>query len=277
LYHHAKHPPHESEKTFYVEHENGKQYYVLNPFLVSLFRDRAIWFSPGSAFNDPWDAGNAVSILRSDRTLEAAIVQQIFTQDEHQGLRKLEGDARYETIECRIHGIFRSVRFACFSRRLDSPPMWAHYADNHQGVCMMFEFLKWNAGVGMYTFDNNFRAGYQVRYSREYAEIPEIENFGAALSALYTKSPEWNYEEEVRFMKFADPAHLETGGTVQFNRRSLTHLILGHKVPRLLWKPLRTILDTFEYSHVKLIIALFNQRTKTLTYKQLPMGSNTPS
>jgi len=34
------------------------------------------------------------------------------------------------------------THFICFSRKLGNPVQWAHYADNHRGICMEFEIPK---------------------------------------------------------------------------------------------------------------------------------------
>ena len=266
LFHIADTPP--SSDGAFVTHENGKDYYVFNPFLLALLRDAAVWFSPASSFNDPWDAGNAIAVLGGDELLKARIVEQIFTDSERGSFGGLDASGLNALVEERVRAIFRSIRFACFSLNRESAPMWAHYADDNRGVCLAFEFFRWNKAAAVHTVDWNFRAGYKVRYEGDYAEISDITDFASALTALYTKKPEWKYEQEVRFMKLANAAAPEAGGIVTFKRRSLTHVILGSKVPSALALPLRRILDGSDYEHVTIVRTVFNPRTKSYDYEQ---------
>ncbi|MEL7966735.1 DUF2971 domain-containing protein [Vreelandella neptunia] len=51
---------------------------------------------------------------------------------------RFEG-AREEEID-RFKAHFNKIAgFLCFSRRLGDPLQWAHYADNHKGICFEFE------------------------------------------------------------------------------------------------------------------------------------------
>lgn len=34
------------------------------------------------------------------------------------------------------------IGFLCFSEQMENPVLWAHYADNHKGICLEFEILQ---------------------------------------------------------------------------------------------------------------------------------------
>ncbi len=84
----------------------------------------------------------------------------------------------------------------------DSEPMWAHYADSHQGFCAGFDTRRFLA-----FFDAAFWRGaplslYPVVYRDKY---PELDPFTMSdeelmLTKLLTKSRAWQYENEYRIL-----------------------------------------------------------------------------
>jgi hypothetical protein len=61
-----------SDDDVFIRHETGRDYYLLNPFLVALLRDSAVWFSPAPSLNDDWDAGKAIMLLHGDASQHVA-------------------------------------------------------------------------------------------------------------------------------------------------------------------------------------------------------------
>jgi hypothetical protein len=99
-----------------------------------------------------------------------------------------------------------STRVVCFNETSMSLPMWAHYANNHQGVCLSFE-------LNPQEHTKPDFAPLRVSYSSErpILDIGEFvsanmdqKGFSAAdemrfVSATYlTKSSDWSYEREWR-------------------------------------------------------------------------------
>ncbi len=78
--------------------------------------------------------------------------------------------------------------------------MWSHYSDSHRGFCIGLEF---NEGYDIY-----MGLSHEVVYSDSYPILtPDSfkenkENNTALLeTTIATKSKEWSYEEEIRFIK----------------------------------------------------------------------------
>jgi len=78
----------------------------------------------------------------------------------------------------------KSIGIICFSDNWNSPVQWAHYADNHQGICLGFDIS-----------DNRLS---KVKYVDERLTLPidmtEIE----MREFLSTKFSHWSYENEYR-------------------------------------------------------------------------------
>lgn len=86
--------------------------------------------------------------------------------------------------------------------------LWAHYANNHTGICLTFEIpdsfvverLVGCAPV-QYSHDSLFEALKQLDLSRS----PDFDNDLKPIvtAFLTTKSPEWSYEKEARLISFS--------------------------------------------------------------------------
>lgn len=241
--------------------------YVLNPFFLSLLESHSIWFAPASQFNDPWDAGGAVSILKSNTEIESSVLRLFFPAEELESLSALTDHEKYARLEADLRDTFGLLRFSCFSQRYDSNPMWAHYADNHRGVCLGFVFMRRIDAITS-AVDSPFNGYYAVRYDTHFAQVKDINTIGSAIEVLFTKHPDWAYEREVRFIKLGDAKFPGKGGTIEFNKASLRTVILGCKVPPAMGRFMRRLLDSFGYEHAELWRANFDFTTQSLTYQQ---------
>lgn len=106
-------------------------------------------------------------------------------------------------VEKDLHDLLNTYGVYCVSKKWNQCLMWAHYSDSHTGFCMGFEFDQ--------EFDDELGMAYEVKYAESYPKIsPEL--FGSDARektkelielSLATKSVDWSYEAEVRFIKRA--------------------------------------------------------------------------
>jgi Protein of unknown function (DUF2971) len=89
--------------------------------------------------------------------------------------------------------------------------MWAHYGDNHYGICLEF-----STAYGPPTGSTYFS---RVRYSPLIpSPLPSIDG-----THMFRKDEEWAFENEVR----AIITYPNIGPSLQFDPRFLTRIILG--------------------------------------------------
>lgn len=92
---------------------------------------------------------------------------------------------------------------ACFSKRKDSLLMWSHYADSHKGVCFEFDY------ESTYFYDVKYEeqipsfdvmAGLKTAIASSILKRSQYDKLSIDLTLVpfYTKSSEWEYEQEVR-------------------------------------------------------------------------------
>lgn len=80
-----------------------------------------------------------------------------------------------------------------FSERDDSPLMWGHYANNHEGMCLEFEVTEHEGSV------------FPVSYSDELAILDDpaapLWHKNNMMKSLVTKHIDWSYEREHRILQ----------------------------------------------------------------------------
>ena len=117
----------------------------------------------------------------------------------------------------RLDDQLNSVGIFSMSKSPDNPLMWAHYGENHSGICLGFF-----AETGSMLADNEHC--FPVRYSSEVPAVPidglqlclsyNVSTKGVPIStnqvsfndptfqaAIVTKAPAWSYEQEWRYIE----------------------------------------------------------------------------
>lgn len=76
--------------------------------------------------------------------------------------------------------------------------MWSHYADSHKGFC-----IKYSLSKDMQAFQNSeeYRLIRSVKYSSEAIDLDSQREIDG-LDALFLKSSDWGYENEVRLLTY---------------------------------------------------------------------------
>ena len=117
-----------------------------------------------------------------------------------------------ESIEILKHTYSEILGILCFSRRWDHPVQWAHYADNHKGLCFGFNVnsnrlrkvnysdVRLPDDVLDYLKKKNDDPGSSTRLLSNPESVREekVEDF--ANKILVTKFSHWNYEQEYRWI-----------------------------------------------------------------------------
>lgn len=121
----------------------------------------------------------------------------------------------------------------CFTRDPTNTLMWAHYADNHQGVCIGFSFEK----LTRPTVNGYYLGNYPVRYSstpplsiaHQNMSHEAIELLG--FDVMHTKSIHWAYEQEHRFYLDCSDFGTQYGSClIDVGQDAVVDVIFGAKV-----------------------------------------------
>lgn len=165
--------------------------------LVAILRGRIYYSSPAS-FNDPFEMlaifgapDQDEVMVRLDETLPLGglHLSKSARAKIYQKVR-----AKLETTQVVSHEWIESIGVLCLTTARDDLLMWAHYAQNHTGICLGFD-----SGF------EPFSTAQAVRYQEGRARVAPL---GTASSeqqlvenVLFVKSPHWRYESEWRCIK----------------------------------------------------------------------------
>jgi hypothetical protein len=134
----------------------------------------------------------------------------------------------------------RRFRLLSLCAEVNSPLLWAHYADCHRGVAFEFDACD----TGGIAEGISFVAAKPVKYRkwipRSYSQKDFIENT-LGLTALpdsartflplvLTKSLEWSYEKEWRILRVADEDAQSLFADIAFSPCSLARIFLGCRI-----------------------------------------------
>ena len=96
----------------------------------------------------------------------------------------------------------------CFCQNWTNPVMWAHYAEQHKGVCYGFDIDK-DVTVPVSYQSERLPEGDFHQNMREAEISPEPEEIFDPWKIIATKSSFWEYEEETRILVELEPSNQE--------------------------------------------------------------------
>jgi hypothetical protein len=173
-----------------------------------LLLDRTIYCSDPATFNDPWDCKPhfntevldnpveherhvqwAVDVCRRhNNSISPQNIDRMKAQ--LQVDRQLLAKTLQELSQEMWAAISTRYRVYCLGPDAGSLLMWAHYADNHKGICLEFS-----------TRNNVMCCPLRVEYPRQFPVVRAYSAVDAEnLQPLLTKADVWTYEHEYRLI-----------------------------------------------------------------------------
>lgn len=171
---------------------------AIDKHLLSGLVKGELYFARSSCLNDPFDC--RVDLLT---VLENAI--SVAQQPARGNLEKLRG---MHAFLAKVQADLANMGVCSLSLEQTNSLLWAHYADNHRGVCLLYSF----AESFLHDRAPRIRGVDAVDYGPnpirnlllEWALYPgNFEEFGIPLikKALTAKAHPWKYENEVRILR----------------------------------------------------------------------------
>lgn len=149
------------------------------------------FYAPNSEkLNDPCE-----TLVFSDNfKKESLALVKVFGEKPNDSLKKL-----HEVVD---NFLARREKIGIYSlsKRFDDELMWAHYANNHSGFCIEYDYdilLNGNSFSNFYTFS--------VEYKKSPPQVDILDMIGENQNKILkklagTKSKRWSYEEELRII-----------------------------------------------------------------------------
>ena len=148
----------------------------------------------------------------------------------------------------------RTFKIACFSERNNINPMWAHYGDNHKGICIEYNFND-NENLKEQCMPINYvnSANYDtlIKKLRNTSKSPKR----LIWNVFSNKSEDWRYEKEWRLIYDNQvPKNVGTILSDNINKQYLlflkpTAVYLGLRIDG---KDKKSIIDMCNFNNIKI-------------------------
>lgn len=161
-----------------------------------------MWYSAPSKFNDIFDC----DIIVDEEKVSKSILEMCPSM---KGMRV--GSPMWKSFKADIRRSIKTTQdmftrmrsemgIACLSELDDSLLMWAHYANNHAGMCVEYELLEINHQL-LFTPIPIIYSEERVSFNSFDTSTVERDATKMFVESLTTKSPDWSYEKEWRIIR----------------------------------------------------------------------------
>ena len=178
------------------------KYYSDTSLNLDSIKNNRMWYSSPIHFNDVFDC----EITTDEKKLFESTLQMCpSVQNVRIGSpiwKNLKAEAKKSAKE--MQDLFTRMRFgigvSCLSESDDSLLMWAHYANNHRGMCVEYDLLEISSQL-KFTPVPVVYTEERVCFNSLNTTTVERDTTKMFLESLTTKSPEWSYEKEWRIIR----------------------------------------------------------------------------
>lgn len=239
-----------------------------NEYHKKIITDYELFFPSFEKLNDPFDG------KRPYRFDNSGVDKKTYKKElkknncfEFNRLTKKEIDEMYRKFKSgkdwksmlKYHTEFVNSTYGVMSLS-ESPtitPMWAHYGNNHSGIAIGFnlfelqEIIKGTIG--------------RIIYTEEPIKIPfgNTEDVNRYLDLFFTKSPEWNYEQEIRILK-----SYFSNKKIKLNRNTISEIVFGMNTEAKNIKEIKNIVNK-NFENVNFYKVYKNNEKSALDIKPL--------
>ena len=250
-----------------IEMHGLLQFRKYDEYLISNLIENKITFGSAQNFNDPFDCNLSIDVDSSFSEYIDMVKLSPYVHGQSEEWIKQRARYLYENqniFKNDIRGlILGHRRFTCFNIPEKKPHLknslfWANYANKHRGICMKFsgsilthyiENSNWIIQFIPieYCKDNNIPAFNYIQY-KLYEK--DINGYKASQYFYGTKSKEWAYEYEVRFIYY-DAKKIDSQYiNFEFPTEVLEQIYLGTKITEDEKNVILKCLSDKKYDHV---------------------------
>jgi hypothetical protein len=213
---------------------------AINKRMIESLINAEVYFSSPAYLNDPFDCqidiekslDNAISIVYGTGEKNLKLLKESFSSF----FSKVQEDLR----TCGV--------WSC-SLDLESPLMWAHYGDEHRGICLLYELpeiftnhkLGEVVGCSPVDYEKNPIVDFFIEKS-ESINTQDFHGFSTDLivKLLTSKDECWGYEKEARVIS-------KESGIKKIGKIALKQVCFGLRTPESDKKLVREILTKHNY------------------------------
>ena len=220
-------------------------YYPINEHLLPMLLKPYFYFSDPSKYNDPFERPD---VFYEDWT-EKELLREVKWYVSYKGYPISDFNSFYiksriqnseeieklvETKKKVLDKIASQYEMACFSRRFDNTLMWSHYTNKHEGIVIGYDYSSLNIEEkGVDGSDIDYRRHKDKLRTGDFAGDPTAKDYPRAwiTRKLFTKHPEWSYEQEFRLKRLVDRKNKEEHSPIlHIPKESITEVYFGCKM-----------------------------------------------
>lgn len=202
-------------------------------YTIKLLCEQRLHFSHPFDFNDPFDCkplcvkdvSDEDIIDQFKRNFPKPIAELVKTN-----IGSIQNKIKNGDVQNLVNGTLNWNYVCCFSYNADIPAMWAHYAQNHYGLCLGFD-----KEIGGAFLESRIKG--VVRYTDQQTEFDwtkldpfprgnETKNF------FFEKAKEWEYEQEYRVVIPHSIAEIAPDTYDSFKKEALVAMFFGLRMPK---------------------------------------------
>lgn len=219
---------------------------------LQILNNHSVMFSSHHDFNDPFDCAIDIDGHNTFEEWKEYLQKHGFTDIKADILaHEILSDAAKASCIIResYYKALSQMGILCLTVRNDNLLMWAHYSNNHQGVCLRFDISK---DVSTFCFPK------RVYYSDDYPRLNYLRSYlnndiNTHL-AIWHKSRDWAYEEEYRVVM------PNCTGLIPFQKKALTGIIFGCQCSKENKENIIKTIHEKSYPKVELLEARINTK-----------------
>lgn len=200
--------------------------YVKYEDCLKILSEGTLWFSKPVKFNDPFDCYPYFPQKGKDKVFNRLNNQ--FSLDRRVPMKTLRKNlakmSQTGTGGIMHHLVSNNLTVTCFSTNHLSAPMWAHYADEHQGCVVEFQLTNEIINkISQTTPSEPIIVPFHVNYSGKRPPLYDKNGDMYGLDIALSKSTQWSYEQEVRALSNREGIH-------HFSRYQITKVFTGVRI-----------------------------------------------
>lgn len=188
------------EEAYKFKHKNiPSKLYKYQPYKenrISTIINKKLWFSIPKDMNDPFDSRG---ICWNTNEIEDSLKARV-QKDKIKEFGSIDS-----IVDGAIASLRNNIKITCFSEKLFSMPMWSHYANNHTGFCIEYDFtrLSYENDLTKYLFPVGYESHrYDITNLLKMAiSEPDDPRVNLFFFLMLLKQSRWSYEKEWRIIK----------------------------------------------------------------------------
>lgn len=181
---------------------NLYKYYSDQSHNFEAVRNNKVWYSAPCNFNDVFDCDISINEQKIFKTTLQMVSGSMQIHAGSPAWYRLKQEIKdwCRKLQSVFDNLKEAMGIACFSELNDSLLMWAHYANNHQGMCVEYNLLDINKKL-RFTPVPIIYSDKKTNFCSLSQETVEVDSLRCFIESLTSKSQEWHYEKEWRIIR----------------------------------------------------------------------------